>query len=288
MINCLRSQSWQLTRCLIHQTNGIFFVSLTHPNVLQLPRHRKFHSVQNTYNTDIQNHHLFLIASYGIHHPAFPISFNAINFSFQVIQAQNQSHVKLLYLPSPANSVSTAFLERYHYLCSVFRTCLTLCDPMDHSMPGFPVLHHLLELVQTHVHWVHDVIQPSHLLSPPSSLALKSFPASDYFPMNQLYVRWPKHWSFSFRVSPSSECSGLISFRIDYLLAVQGFSRVFSNTTVWKHQFFGAQPSLRCNSHIHTWLLKTIALTIWTFVGKVMSLLFNMLSRFVITFFHPN
>ena len=72
---------------------------------------------------------------------------------------------------------------------------------------------------------IDSVMLLNHLIFclPPSSLALKSFPASDYFPVNQLYVRWPKYWSFSFRGSPSSECSGLISFRIDSdLLAVQG------------------------------------------------------------------
>ena len=69
-----------------------------------------------------------------------------------------------------------------------------------------------------------------------------------------LHIRWPKYWSFSFNISPSSEYSGLISFRMDWLdlLAVQGLSRVFSNTTVQKHQFFGTQISLQSNSHIHT------------------------------------
>ena len=88
-------------------------------------------------------------------------------------------------------------------------------------------------------------------------------------------IMWPKYWSFSF--SPSNEYSGLISFRISWLdlLAVQGTLHVFSNTTVQKHQFFSAQPSLWSNSHIHTWTTrKVIALTIWTFVGKLMSLLF--------------
>ena len=70
-----------------------------------------------------------------------------------------------------------------------------------------------------------------------------------------LCVRWPKYWSFSFNISPSNEYSGLISFRMD-LLAVKGLSRVFSNTTVQKHQLFSAQLSLWTNSHIHTWLLE--------------------------------
>ena len=92
-----------------------------------------------------------------------------------------------------------------------------------------------------------------------------------------LCIRWWKYWSFS--ISPSNEYSGLIS------LLSKGLSRVFSSTTVWKHQFFGTQPSLWSSSHIRTCLLgKTIALTTWTFVGKVIALLFNMLSRFVIAF----
>ena len=73
-----------------------------------------------------------------------------------------------------------------------------------------------------------------------------------------LPIRWPKYWNFSFSISPSSEYSGLYSFRMDWLdlLAVQGTLRVFFNTTVQKHQFFSAQPSLWSNSHIHTWLLE--------------------------------
>ena len=96
-------------------------------------------------------------------------------------------------------------------------------------------------------------------------------------------MRWPKYWSFSFSISPSNEHPGLISFRMDWLdlLAVQGTLQSLLQTTVQK-QFFGAQLSLSSNSHMTTG--KTIALTRWTFVGKVTSLLFNMLSRLFITF----
>ena len=100
-------------------------------------------------------------------------------------------------------------------------------------------------------------------------------------------MRWPKYWSFSFNISPSKEIPGLISFRMDRWISLQskGLSRVFYNTTLQNHQFFGAQFSVESNSHIHYVTTgKTIALTRWTFVGKVMSLLFNMLSRFVIAF----
>ena len=99
-----------------------------------------------------------------------------------------------------------------------------------------------------------------------------------------LHIRWPKYWSFSFSISPSSEHPGLISFRMDWLelLAVQG--TLYSNTIVQKQQFFGAQLSSHSNSHPYMTTGKTIALTRWTFVTKVMSLLFNVLSRLVITF----
>ena len=102
---------------------------------------------------------------------------------------------------------------------SAAHSCWTL-DPTDCSTPGLPVLHHLLELDQTHVHGVGDAIQPSHPLSPPSPPA---FSLSSL--VSQLFAsRWPKYWSFSFSFSPSNEQSGLISFRMDWLdlLAVQG------------------------------------------------------------------
>ena len=85
-----------------------------------------------------------------------------------------------------------------------------------------------------------------------------------------LHSRWPKYWSFSFSISPSTEYSGLISFRIDWfhLLESKGLSRVFSNTTIEKHQLFSTEPSLWSNSHILTCLLKTKALTIWNFVWQ--------------------
>ena len=116
---------------------------------------------------------------------------------------------------------------------------------MDCSTPGFPVHHQLPELTQTHVHRVGDAIQPSHPLLSPSPPA---FSLSQHWVLSSesvLRIRWPKYWSFCFSISPSNEYSGLISFRIDWFdLAAQGTLRVFSNTTVQKHQFFGAQLSL--------------------------------------------
>ena len=143
---------------------------------------------------------------------------------------------------------------------------------MDCSTPAFPVLHYLPEFAQTHAHWISDAIQPSHLLPPPSPPALN-------FPLHQglfqaLPIRRPKYWSFSFSISPSSEYSGLIPFTIDWfdLPAVQGTLKnllQYHNSKASVPQcsaFFMAQLS-----HLHMTTGKTITLTIWTFVGNVMS-----------------
>ena len=140
---------------------------------------------------------------------------------------------------------------------SVTQSCLTLCDPMNRSTPGLPVHHQPLEFSQTHVHWVGDAIQPSHPLCP--LLLLPSiFPSIRVFSNEStLRMRWPKYWSFSFSMSRSNEHSGLISFWTGWIsLQSKGLSRVFSNITVKKHQFFGAQLSSQSNSHIHTWPLE--------------------------------
>ena len=137
-----------------------------------------------------------------------------------------------------------------------------LCDPMNRSMPGLPVHHQLLESTQTHVHRVSDAIQPSHPLSSPSPPAPNPS-QHESFPMSQLFAWGGQSTGVSALASflpiPSKEILGLISFRMDLLdlLAVsKGLSRVFSNTTVSTHQFFGTQPSSQSNSHIHTWLLE--------------------------------
>ena len=153
-------------------------------------------------------------------------------------------------------------------------------------MPGFPVHHQLLEFTQTHVHWVRDAIQPSHPLSSPISPSV--FPSIRVFSNESvLHIWWPKYWSFSFSISPSSEYSGLISFKMDWfdLLEVQGTLKSLlqhhsSKASILRClAFFIVQLSHPCMTTV-----KTIALTRRTFVGKVMSLLFNMLSRLVITF----
>ena len=158
---------------------------------------------------------------------------------------------------------------------------------MDFSLPGLPIYHQLPEFTQTHVHWVGDAIQPSHpLLSPSSPPSI--FPSIGVF-LNEsaLCIKWPKYWSFSFNISPFNEYSGLISFRMDYLdiLAVQETLKSLLQhhsskaSILWCSAFFIVQLS-----HPYMTTGKTIALTRQTFVGKVMSLLFNMLSRLVVAF----
>ena len=144
---------------------------------------------------------------------------------------------------------------------SVAQLCPTLCDRMDCSMPGLPVHHQLPEFTQTHAHW--SVMPSNHLILCRSLLLPTSiFPIIRVFSDGSvLHIRWPKYWRFSFSISPSNEYSGLISFRMDCLspwisLQSKGLSRVFSNTTVQKHQFFNTQLSLWSNSLIHTWYWK--------------------------------
>ena len=141
---------------------------------------------------------------------------------------------------------------------SLAQSCLTLCYPMDCSTPDFSVLHHLQSLLK--LMSIESMMPSNHLgLCRPLLLMLSVFPSIRVFSNESaLCIRWPKYWSFSFSISPYSEHPGLICFRMDWLdlLAVQGLSRVFSNTIVQKHQFWGAQPSLWSNSHIHTWLLE--------------------------------
>ena len=108
--------------------------------------------------------------------------------------------------------------------CSVAKSCLILCNFMNCSRPGFPVLHYLLELAQTPVHWVDDAIHISSSAFPFSSCPQFAPNISVFSNESALWIRWPKHWNFSVTISPSSEYSGLISFRIDWfdLLAIQG------------------------------------------------------------------
>ena len=170
---------------------------------------------------------------------------------------------------------------------SVAQSCPTLCGPMNHSMLGLPVHHQLLEFTQTHVHRVDGAIQPFHSLLSPSPPALNPSQHQGLFQWVNFSMRWPKYWSFSFSISPSNEHPGLISFRMHWLdlLAVLGTLKSLLQhhsskaSILWCSAFFTVQLS-----HPYMTTGKTIALTRQNFVGKIMSLLLNMLSRLVITF----
>ena len=155
--------------------------------------------------------------------------------------------------------VNSAAVNNGIQFSSVTQLCLTLCDPMNRSTSDLPVHHQLLESTQTHVHWVGDAIQPSHPLSSP-------FPPALNLSQHQGLFKW---------VSSSHQVAEVLEFQLQHQsfqrtprtksplgwtawisLKAKGLSRVFSNTTVQKHQFFGAQLSSQFNSHIHTWPLE--------------------------------
>ena len=156
---------------------------------------------------------------------------------------------------------------------SVTKLYLTVCNPIDFSMPGFPVLHYLLEFAQIHVHWVGNAIQPSLPPSSPFAFNLSQHQGLSQW-VSSLH-RWPKYWSFS--ISPSNEYSGLISFKINWFdhPAFQGTLKSLlrhhslKTSILWLLDFFMVQLS-----HPNVTTGKTVALTRCTFIGKVMSLLF--------------
>ena len=144
-----------------------------------------------------------------------------------------------------------------YFFCSVTKLCPTLCDPMVCSLPGFPVLHYLPEFTQIHVHWVGDAI--CRILCHPLLFLPSIFPCIRSFPVSQIFSSGGQSIGVSTSASvlpmntqdwSPSEWTGWIS------LQSKGLSRVFSNTTVQKHQFFGIQISSQSNSHIHPWLLE--------------------------------
>jgi len=152
-------------------------------------------------------------------------------------------------------------------------------------MLGFPVPHYLLEFAQVHAHGVGDAIQPSHPRCP--LLLLPSiFPRIRFFSSESaLHIRWPKYWSFSFSISPSNEYLGLMSsktdsFDLDIHRTLKSLLQHHNlkASILWHSAFFMVLLSL-----LHDYW-KNVALIIWTFFGKVLSLLFNTLSRFVIAF----
>ena len=170
------------------------------------------------------------------------------------------------------------------FCCSAAKLCPTPCDPMDCTMTGLPVLHYIPEFAQTIS--FESVMLSNRVILCHCLLFLHSlFPSLMVFATElALCISWPKYWSFS--VNPSNEYSRLISFRIDRfdLLAVQRILKSLlqqhnSKTTVLQHSAFMVQLS-----HPYMSTGKTIALIIWTLVSKMMSLLFNILSRFVTAF----
>ena len=170
---------------------------------------------------------------------------------------------------------------------SVAQSCPTLCDFMNRSMPGLPVHHKLRSLLKLMP--IESVMPSSHLILCRPLLVLPPIPPSIRVFSNEptLHMRWPKYWSFSFSISPSSEHPGRISFRRDLLdlLAVQGTLKSLLQHHSSKASIFRCSAFFTVQlSHPYMTTGKSIALTRWTFVGKVMSLLFNMLSRLVITF----
>ena len=142
---------------------------------------------------------------------------------------------------------------------SVTQSCLTLCNPMDCSTPGFSVHHQLPELNQTHIHRISDAIQPFHPLSFPFFSCLQSFPASGSFPMSQIFASGGQ----SIGASASASILPLniqdwfpLEWTCWISLQPERLSRAFSNITVQKHEFFSTQLSLWSTSNIHTWLLE--------------------------------
>ena len=177
----------------------------------------------------------------------------------------------------------------YIYIYLLLFSCSIMSDslwPLDCSLPGFSVHHQFPEVTQTHVHRISDAIQPSHPLSSPSPLTFNVSQHQVFSNESVLHIRWPKYWSFSFSISPPNAYSGLISFRMDWFyLAVQGPLKSLlqhhnSKASILRHPAF----FIVLLSHPFMTTGKTIALTRWTFVGKVMSLLFSMLFWLVIPF----
>ena len=171
--------------------------------------------------------------------------------------------------------------------CSVAKSCLTLCDPINYSIQAplsFTIFRSLLKLTS-----IESVMPSNHLvLCRPLLLPPSIFPSIRVFPKESDFcIRWPKCWSFSFNVSPSNEYSGLLSLRIDWfdLLAVQGTLKSLLQHHISKASILQLSVFFMVQlSHPYMTTGKTIGLTIWTFIEKVMSLLFNTLSRFFIAF----
>ena len=170
-----------------------------------------------------------------------------IEFEHQLYMERNQ-WINSSWVASSTTESNLSYFNKWSWpaiqLISVTQLCLTLWDLMDYSMPGFPVHHQLSELTQTHVHWAGDAIQPSPPLSSPSPPTFSLSQHRGLFQwvtslhqVTKVFECQLQHQSFQWRISLQSK----------------GLWRVFPNTTVQKHQFFGTQLSLQSKSHIHTW-----------------------------------
>ena len=155
------------------------------------------------------------------------------------------SRVKALYLTKWIQNTRLKNLTSSDQIRSVTQSCPTLCDPMNRSTPGLPVHHQLPEFTQTHLILCHHL-----LLLPPIHPSIRVFSNE-----STLRMRWPKYWSSALASFLPKKSQGWSPSEWTCWISLQskGLSRVFSNTTVQKNQFFGAQPSSQSNSHIHTW-----------------------------------
>jgi len=160
-------------------------------------------------------------------------------------------------IPLSQSLIRSKAFSSVHF-SSVAQSCPTLCDHMDCSKPGLPVHHQLLEFIQTHVHWVGDAIQSPHALLSPS---LPAFNLSQHQGLFKRHLFASGRQSIGVSASTSvlpmnTQGWSPLGWTGWISLQSKGLSRVFSNTTVQKHQFFGSQPSLYSNSYIHTWPLE--------------------------------
>ena len=212
-----------------------------------------------------------IIYSFSVLYHIFSNSYNISNLFITIMFIMVISDLWCYYYNSlKIQMMATSFCS------SVAKSCPRLCDPVDCSTPGLPVPHYLLEFAQVHVHWINDAIQPPRRLPPSSPFAFNLSQHQDLFQWVISSHWWPKYWSFSFSINPSNEYSGLISFQSDWFdpLAVQGTLKSIlqphsSKTSIlWCSVFFMVQL-------LHPYITtgKTIALTRWSFVSKVMPLL---------------
>ena len=178
--------------------------------------------------------------------------FNLIFFNIEIVWTLKSK------IQCPRNNIYQSWTNIWRCYFSVAKSCPTLCDPMNYSIPGFPVFTISLSLLNSCLlsQWCHPTISSS--VSPFSSCP-QSFPASESFPVSQFFASGGQSIAASASASVvPMNIQGWFSLGLTGLISLQpkGLSRVFSDTTVQKHQFFGAQLSLWFNSHIHTWLLE--------------------------------